>query len=175
MDSSQPTGLPKTRPAHAGAHALFTALVLCAVLCAHALAAGTTSTRCRAPACHTAFTVGAEGSRFVSQERFYPSRETLSVQLSSNGQRLALVDATGSGDCMTRYAAPGIRANVKACWEGSPLVITARRSWGGSVVLDVIYESVRKASIPQGVKGIHAGSGTPGGTSGGVGPSSHRR
>jgi len=113
-------------------------------------------------------TVGAETVRFSTPEAFYPSEQDLQVRLELGSEPLQL--ARRVGGCERRYIAPGIRATVRACVEGAPIQLFAHRVWGGTVSLRMTYRARPKGGIPQGVKGIHAGSGTTEGT-GGVGPS----
>ncbi len=123
---------------------------------------------CTSSACTAEMTVGAMTVRWSTPEAFYPSEQRFNVRLTVGDEQLKVVRRFGG--CETRYAAPGIKATVRACAEGAPIVLYAHRIWGGTVSLKMTYRAVAP-NIPQQVKGIHAGSGQPEG-SGGIGPKS---
>lgn len=129
--------------------------------------AGARSKRtCREDACAARFTVGPRMARFESAELFYPGSERVSVHLSVGGEELSVVERTGAGGCRRRLSGIGVRAVVDVCGAQTPVSVRARRVWGGWVSVDLRYRGVERGTIPQGVKGVHSGSGHVGGGAG---------
>jgi hypothetical protein len=144
-------------------------LTLAAAVLVTAPAAARSKRACREQVCVARFTVSPQMSWFESDEVFRPGSERVSVHLSVGGEQLSELKRTGTGGCRRRLSGAGVRAVVHVCGARSPVSIRAYRVWGGWVDLDVSYRGIRRASIPQGVEGVHAGSGHAAGATGAPG------
>lgn len=131
------------------------------------------SSTCRATKCHATVSVSAAPARFSSEETFSSSKEVVSVKLIAAGKALKRTFRTGWNGCRSQFEGPGIRAVANTCGDDVPVRVAAWRSWGGTVVLEIVYGAEQ---IQQGVKGIEAGSAGSGvGATSGPGGISPRR